>query len=198
MEGIWRPLFKVLKSHFWGGVNLRVFSLYKKFDVIMVGGWSFRKGCDIIADAIRQSGLSFLHVGGIVDMEFPKDKQFTHVPSVDQKELIHYYNKAKVFVLPSREEGLAMVQAQAIACNLPLVGSKDSGAEDLKAIVEHPEYITIVNDYALDSVLTAIKSALEQQKNMNGILYAGKAAEVLTWKAYGERYNDFINKIWKQ
>ena len=66
-------------------------------------------------------------------MPFPKnDSRFTHVDAVDQSKLVDYYAKAKVFVLPSRQEGLAMVQAQAIACNLPLVGSKDSGAEDLK------------------------------------------------------------------
>lgn len=184
------------------GVDLSMFhpmeNVNKEYDVIMVGGWGYRKGCDLIVEVIKQTNLRFLHVGSIVDMEFPKDKQFTHVPSVDQKELIHYYNKAKIFLLPSREEGLAMVQAQAIACNLPLVGSKDSGAEDLKAIVEHPEYVTIINDFTPSSVLTAINTALKLQKNLNGLQYAGNAAEKLTWKAYGKRYSDFINKIFKR
>lgn len=183
------------------GVDLSMFhpieNVEKEYDVIMVGGWGYRKGCDLIVEAIKQTDLRFLHVGGIVDMEFPEDKQFTHVPSVDQKELIHYYNKSKVFVLPSREEGLAMVQAQAIACNLPMVGSKDSGAEDLKSIVEHPEYITIIKDFTPSSLLDGIKTALDQQKMMNGLLYAGNAAELLTWKAYGDRYAEFINKITK-
>lgn len=184
------------------GVDLSMFhpieNVEKEYDVIMVGGWGYRKGCDLIVDAIRQTNLRFLHVGSIVDMDFPDDEQFTHVPAVDQKDLIQYYNKAKVFVLPSREEGLAMVQAQAIACNLPLVGSKDSGAEDLKNIVEHPEYVTIINDFTPSSVLTAINTALKQQKNMNGLKYAGNAAEKLTWEAYGKRYSDFINKIFKR
>ena len=184
------------------GVDLSMFHpnhTAKEYDVIMVGGWSYRKGCDLIVDAIKRSKYRFLHVGSIVDMEFPKDdERFTHVDSVDQSLLVNYYNKAKVFVLPSREEGLAMVQAQAIACNLPLVGSKDSGAEDLKAIVEYPEYITIVEDFTSAALLKAIDGALAQSEKLNGVLYAGNAAEKLTWKAYGKRYSDFINKIARQ
>lgn len=182
-----------------GGVNLTILKLYRKYDVIMVGGWSYRKGCDLIVEAIKQSNYRFLHVGSIVDMKFPQcDERFTHIDAVDQRLLPHYYNQTKVFVLPSREEGLAMVQAQAIACNLPMVGSKDSGAEDLKAIVEYPEYITIIKDFTSDYLLEGIKIALEQQKKMNGLQYAGNAAERLTWKAYGKRYSDFLHKISKQ
>ena len=185
------------------GVDLSMFhpaeNTVKEYDVIMVGGWSYRKGCDLIVEAIKQSNYRFLHVGSIVDVKFPQcDERFTHIDAVDQRLLTHYYNQTKVFVLPSREEGLAMVQAQAIACNLPMVGSKDSGAEDLKAIVEYPEYITIIKDFTSDYLLEGIKIALEQQKKMNGLQYAGNAAERLTWKAYGKRYSDFLHKISKQ
>ena len=179
-----------------GGANLTILNLYRKYDVIMVGGWSYRKGCDLIVDAIKQSNYRFLHVGSIVDMEFPQgDERFTHIDAVDQKQLVNYYNQAKVFVLPSREEGLAMVQAQAIACNLPLVGSKDSGAEDLKEIVEHSEFITIIEDFTPAALLKAIDLSIIKQKQLNEIQYAGNAAERLTWKAYGDRYSEFINKI---
>ena len=146
------------------GVDLSMFSyqsqIEKKYDVIMVGGWSLRKGCDLIIDAIKETNYSFLHVGSIVDLYFPKSSQFTHVPSVDQVELVNYYNQAKIFVLPSREEGLAMVQAQAIACNLPLVGSKDSGAEDLQKLVNKPEYITIIEEYSPKALVKAMNIAM--------------------------------------
>ena len=51
-----------------------------------------------------------------MNMAFPEDELFTHIDAVDQKELVKYYSKARVFVIPSLSEGLAMVQAQAIAC----------------------------------------------------------------------------------
>ena len=178
------------------GVDLSMFhpadNTAKEYDVIMVGNWGYQKGCDLIVDAIKLSNYKFLHVGSVSDMPFPKnDSRFTHVDAVDQSKLVDYYAKAKVFVLPSRQEGLAMVQAQAIACNLPLVGSKDSGAEDLKGIVEHSEFITIIEDFTPAALLKAIDLSIIKQKQLNGIQYAGNAAERLTWKAYGDRYSEF-------
>ena len=121
---------KLLRNPY--GVNLQHFypNNYsnKDFDVIMVGNWSLQKGCDLIVEALSGTAYSFLHVGSLAGLEFPHLCNFTHIGHVDQMELIKYYNQAKVFLLPSRQEGLAMVQAQAIACNLPIIGSKDSGA----------------------------------------------------------------------
>ena len=167
---------------------------HKKYDVIMVGGWSYRKGCDLIIEAINRTGYSFLHVGGLVDMEFPKIPNFTHHGAVDQKELINYYHQAKVFILPSREEGLAVVQAQAVACNLPVVGSKDSGAEDLKRFVEQPDNIIIVEEFTAEAVIHALHKALEQYDKLGFTIYAGTANEQLTWSSYGKRYTDFLKK----
>lgn len=181
------------------GVDLSIFKplsgVPKEYDVIMVGGWSYRKGCDLIIEVIKQTGLSFLHVGSIVDIGFPQEENFTHVDAVDQLKLIEYYHQAKIFILPSREEGLAMVQAQAIACNLPLVGSPDSGAVDLKNMVEYPEYITIIENYTIDAVIKGILEALANYKKLGSRRYAGNAIENLTWEAYGKRYAEFLNKI---
>lgn len=181
------------------GVDLSMFSyqpqIKKKYDVIMVGGWSLRKGCDLIIDAIKETNYSFLHVGSIVDLDFPKSSQFTHVPSVDQVELVNYYNQAKIFVLPSREEGLAMVQAQAIACNLPLVGSKDSGAEDLQKLVNKPEYITIIEEYSPKALVKAMNIAMNHADKPIRGGYAGDAICNLTWEAYGKRYREFLQKL---
>ncbi len=184
------------------GVNLSMFKpmsdIKKEYDVIMVGGWSYRKGCDLISDAIKQSRIKFLHVGSIVDLPFPNDiPSMKHIDAVNQSQLVFYYNQAKIFILPSREEGLAMVQAQAIACNLPIVGSPDSGAEDLKNMVSNPNFITIINGYTVDSVIEGIKLGLENYKSQGDKFYAGDAIENLTWKAYGNRYAKFLNSIIK-
>ena len=181
------------------GVDLSMFKLLpevkKKYDVIMVGGWSFRKGCDLIFGALKDTDLKFLHVGGIVDLEFPSLSNFTHIESVDQTSLVYYYNMAKIALLPSREEGLAMVQAQAIACNLPLVGSVDSGAEDLRDMVECPEYITIIDNYTPESVKNAIECGLRKFEQLGNKLYAGSAIENLEWAAYGKRYSFFLKEL---
>lgn len=184
------------------GVDLSMFGVLpnfgKKYDLIMVGGWSYRKGCDLIIDAIKRTKLSLLHVGSIVDLAFPNEPNFKHVDPVDQVQLIKYYNQAKVFLMPSREEGFGMVYTQALACNLPIIGSPDSGAVDLKAMVKNPEFITIIKDYTTDAVCDAIYESMANYTNLGDGLYAGDAIQNLTWKAYGNRYAKFINTIIKE
>jgi len=57
----------------------------------------------------------------------PRIKRIGHVP---QAVLPDLYRQASVFVMPSIEEGQAMVQAQALACGLPLVCTAHTGGED--------------------------------------------------------------------
>lgn len=194
------PQEKLFKNPY--GVDLSLFSCQpqaeKRFDFLMVGGWSYRKGCDLIIKAIQKTNYTFLHVGSIVDLSFPEEEKFTHVDAVDQKKLVDYYNQAKIFILPSREEGLAMVQAQAIACNLPLIGSKDSGAEDLQQMVEYPQFITLIEDYTTDALIKAMNQAMDNYKNLKEKIYVGTATENLTWEAYGKRYAAFLRSIIKK
>lgn len=167
----------------------------KEFDVIMVGGWGVRKGCDLIVNALKDTNLKFLHVGGIVDLAFPELPNFSHIDPVEQKKLVEYYHKAKVFVLPSREDGFGMVLSQAVACNLPVVASIDTGGPDLKEMVKDPDCITIIDSYTPKSVKEAIDKAIEIADNMGDKIYAGDSLSKLTWQAYGERYAAFLNTL---
>jgi len=181
------------------GVDLRMFypmpEIEKKYDVIMVGGWSYRKGCDLIIEACKKMNISLLHVGGIADLDFPQEINFTHINPVDQTQLINYYNQAKVFILPSREEGLAMVQAQAISCNLPIVCSKHSGGEDLKQYFEDSSAIIVMNEISVLELEKSIKKALNIVDNCSNLLYKMEGKQQLSWTAYGDRYSDFLNQL---
>lgn len=167
----------------------------KKYDLLMVGNWCYRKGCDLIVEAVQKENLKFLHVGTISDMHFPQDENFVHVDAVPQETLLYYYHQAKIFVLPSREDGFGMVLSQALACNLPIVGSPDCGAPDLKKLIVKPEYISIIKDYSVGSLINAIKETLLSYEKLGDTVYAGDASRELTWEAYGKRYADFLNKI---
>lgn len=181
------------------GVDLSDFypfdNVTKKYDLIMVGGWCYRKGCDLIVEAVRLTSCSFLHVGSLGDMPFPNESNFTLHDAVDQKDLVNFYNQAKVTVFPSREDGFGMVLSQAVACNLPITGSRDSGAPDLKRMVELPEYITLIDEYTPEAVASGIKTALANYDKLGGKVYAGDAISNLTWEAYGKRYASFLNNI---
>ena len=162
----------------------------------MVGGWCRRKGCDIIVEAISRTSYKLLHVGSIVDLPFPNTSHFVHVDSVNQDLLMFFYNLAKAFVLPSREEGLAMVQAQALACGLPLIGSKYSGAEDISKMLGTRYYISVVSDYSaehlvheMDKCMKHLNTDVNENVNANDMV-------VFSWQAYAGRYDDFIKKIY--
>ena len=51
--------------------------------------------------------------------------------AVPQSDLITLMSKSHMLVLPSIEEGLALVQAQAMACGCPVIASHNTGSEDL-------------------------------------------------------------------
>ena len=98
------------------------------------------------ADSDMPSTLSLCTLSKILlrKTPFPNTPLFTHVPPVDEKELTNYYAKAKVFVLPSRAEGLALVLAQAVVSGLPVVYSKDTGGHDIKKLIEplYPRHVS--------------------------------------------------------
>ena len=181
------------------GVDLDDFypmdNVSKEYDFIMVGTWSYQKGCDLIVEAIRRTNYTFLHVGAIGDLPFPADCQFQHIPPVDQRELYKYYAKAKVFVLPSRQDGLAMVLVQAVACHLPIIASPDGGACDIKEIVANPDCISIIDDFSADALLVKMEDMLVFYDQLSNRDYAGDALNELSWEAYGNRYAKFLDKI---
>lgn len=183
------------------GVDLNMFSSTdltseKNYDLIMVGTWSYTKGCDLITDFLETGNYSFLHVGAIKDLAFPTKKNMHHIDPVDQADLIKYYTQARVFLLPSRAEGLAMVQAQALACGLPIVCSKDTGGRDLRDFLTDKEWIIEMKDFSIEALQESVEKALQLANKQKGDRnYAGNSIENLTWTAYGERYNSMIKQL---
>jgi len=191
------PLDKLIVNPY--GVNLDDFpptQCTAEYDLLMVGGWRFEKGCDMIVELLKRRDYRFLHVGSLVNMEFPSSENMTHHEPVDQRELAQYYAKAKVFVLPSRAEGLAMVQAQAIACGLPVVCSKETGGRDLRDQLTDGRWIVEMEDLSLESLDRAVAQALALAQEQQGVRnYAGPSLSSLTWRAYGQRYSTNLEQI---
>jgi len=128
------------------GVNLSRFQpdgqpARDRFDIIFVGGASLRKGVPDLVAAFRQVDhprKSLTFVGAFSDefvaqlrkMSMWSDdfKRAGHMP---QEVLKGIMSRSHAMVLPSIEEGLAMVQAQAMACACPVIATVNTGCENL-------------------------------------------------------------------
>jgi len=137
------PEFKLRKVPY--GVDIQRFAKVvdptpDRFDVLFVGQVSFRKGVPDLIDAFGRlkHGKKHLRIVGGMRPEMKRylkqnplqdDVEFLgHIPQVQLK---HIMSRSHVMVLPSIEEGLACVQAQALACGCPVIGTWHTGAEDL-------------------------------------------------------------------
>jgi glycosyltransferase involved in cell wall biosynthesis len=112
-----------------------------RFDVLFVGGMSLRKGVQYLVQAYQKlqhpaKSLTFVGAPSTELMDVLKARQLWpadakvlgHMPQPELKDIM---SRSHVMVLPSIEEGLAMVQAQAMACACPVIASTNTGCQDL-------------------------------------------------------------------
>lgn len=112
----------------------------EEFRVLFAGSISIRKGILYLLDAYDRLShpRKSLFFAGVLDPTIkPLLKRFLNRDDIsfagrlDRSQLVQRMSCSHVLVLPSVEEGLALVQAQALACGCPVVASTNTGAEDL-------------------------------------------------------------------
>jgi len=124
------------------GVDLSRFKQIPKeddiFRVVFAGGMSLRKGVHYLLKAFSELKLpnsELLLIGSINEEIKPFFKKyegsFRYIGHVPQAELYKHYSQGSVFAMMSIEEGLALVQPQAMACGLPVIATTNTGAEDI-------------------------------------------------------------------
>lgn len=124
------------------GVDLALFKPIPKqdnvFRVIYVGAMSLRKGLPYLLEALAGLNLpnfELVLIGGMIEETkavFERfEGNFRYLGFMPRAQLSQQYSQASIFVMASLEEGLALVQAQAMACGLPLVITPNTGGEDL-------------------------------------------------------------------
>ena len=125
------------------GVSLSEFYPVRKedntFRVIHCGAISLRKGVQYLLQAFYELNLPDAElwlVGSVnpeVDIFLKKYKSDRIIlkGKHPQNTLRWFYSQCSVFCLASIEEGLAMVQPQAMACGLPVIHTTNTGGEDI-------------------------------------------------------------------
>jgi len=188
------PDSKLIKIPY--GVDLTYFYPTKKeddtFRILYVGGMHLRKGVHYLLEAFAQLELPNAElwlIGSQSEEIKPFFKKyaghfryFNHLP---QNELFKYYSQCSVFAICSIEEGMAMVQAQAMACALPLICTTNSGGEDL--IREGEEgFVVPIRDVEL--LKERIAWCYENQKlcQAMGDSARKRILDYHTWDDYGD------------
>src|ERR1700690_826861 len=101
-----------------------------------------------------------------------------------QNQLKNVMSRSHVMVLPSVEEGLALVQAQAMACGCPVVGTSHTGAEDLFSDGQEGYIVPIRDVSALAERLQHLADYPEQRTQM-GQRALAKVKSYGGWHRYG-------------
>ena len=199
------PAEKVFKVPY--GVRLERFQKTKEppgdsFDVLFAGTVSLRKGVPYLIEAFQKlkHPRKRLRLAGPVEAaagELLKRMDMTNVEilgRMPQPKLAEWMSASHVMVLPSIEEGLALVQGQALACGCPLISSLHTGGEDLFSDSVEGFLVPIRSSNAILERLTQLaddpalrermsEAALRRVKTLGG------------WAEYGAKYSELLERL---
>ena len=173
-----------------------------QFDVLFVGQISLRKGLPYLLEAFSRLAhpSKRLRIVGSVDpavepllARWPtRDVEFLGM--VPNARLAALYSSSHVLVLPSVEEGLAMVMAEAMACGCPVIATPQTGAEDLFS--DEVEGL-IVPARSADDLLRGFERLVDDPGFAAGLRHAALARmrAMDGWNNYGRRWVDLLSDL---
>lgn len=187
------------------GVNLDDFRPItkedNKFRIVYSGIMSVQKGVHYLLQAVAELRLpnsELLLVGGMADEMKPffrkYEGHYKYIGHVPQGELYKYYSQGSVFVMMSIQEGLAMVQPQAMACGLPVICTTNTGGEDIVRDTLDGFIISIRDVEALKGILIHLFENPDICKAMGQSAY-NRVRKGFSWDDYGDRMVREYEKI---
>ena len=169
----------------------------KPFTVISVGAISPRKGHVYLLEAWKKLALpkaELLLIGSISPEMTPVlgryDGLFQHVSFVPNHQLFEYYGRCSVFVLPTLEDGFAVVTGEAMACGLPAITTFNNGAAD---VITHGTDGFVVPIRSPDAIAGHLEALYRDRELLQAMSEAAlaKAHNELGWEKYANRLCDF-------
>jgi alpha-maltose-1-phosphate synthase len=172
------------------------------FEVLFAGSVTLRKGIPYLLEAFAQlrHPAKRLRVAGSIHPDMKTvlgrlpQQHVEFLGPVPQEQLAQLMSTSHVMVLPSIEEGLALVQGQALACGCPVLCSTNTGGEDLftngiegfivpvrdvAALTERMQQLA--DDPALQSRMS--EAALQRVRLLGG------------WDDYGDRWESLLSHL---
>jgi glycosyltransferase involved in cell wall biosynthesis len=128
-NGIDRSVFRPVESDFRNHYGL----IGKKIVLGVAFGWGVRKGLDVFVELSKRlsSNYRIVLVGTDeqVDLSLPDTILSIHRTN-NQEDLAKIYTAANVFVNPTREDVLGMVNLESLACGTPVITFKTGGSTE--------------------------------------------------------------------
>jgi glycosyltransferase involved in cell wall biosynthesis len=173
-----------------------------RFEVLYVGRVSLPKGFPYLLQAFDRLPIKNKHltvIGGIqpemdrVLEKLPREN-VTFLGMMPQAQLKDYMSRSHVMVLPSLDEGMALVQGQAMACGCPVIATTNTGAEDL--FTDGVEgFIVPIRD---PNALTARMQQLAEDRSLQQRMSEASLERVRTlggWHQYGDTWEKLLQEL---
>jgi len=172
------------------------------FRVIHVGQITTRKGIGYLLRAVeplvKNQRVELWLVGEIDPLIRPLLDQYSSIFEYKgicpRRDLWQLYTQSSVLVLASVEEGLALVQAQAMACGLPVIATTNTGAEDLFTDGVEGFIVPIRSPEAIREKLQWLMDNSEQRDQMARAALE-RVKSIGGWNRYGERVESVYKEL---
>ena len=173
-----------------------------RFEVLFAGSVGLRKGVPYLLQAFAnlRHPAKRLRLAGSLNPDIKTvlgslpQEHVELLGPVSQERLAELMSTSHVMVLPSIEEGLALVQGQALACGCPVLCSTNTGGEDL--FTDGIEgFIVPVQDVA---ALTARMQQLADDPDLHERMSAAALLRVRSiggWDEYGDRWEALLSEL---
>ena len=172
------------------------------FQVLFAGSVGLRKGFPYLLQAFH--AISHPHkkliVAGSVQPDIKSvlatlpQEQVEFVGSVPQARLAELMSSSHVMVLPSIEEGLALVQGQALACGCPVLATSHTGAEDLFTDGVEGFIVPIRSVQALQHRMQELAEDNKLQQRMRAAALT-RVHALGGWKEYGDKWESLLHEL---
>jgi glycosyltransferase involved in cell wall biosynthesis len=179
------------------GVDLSLFrpkpKQDRKFRVLFVGNFSIQKGIGYLLQAMKplvEKGRAELWLIGRPDPSARKilakyKDIFIDKGTYPRQQLADLYSQGSVLVLASVQEGLALVQAQAMACGIPVIATYNTGAEELFEDGKEGFIVSPCDATAIRNQIESLMSNPARQKEM-GRAGLNRVRDIGGWDTYGK------------
>lgn len=165
---------------------------------LFVGHISARKGIPTLLEAWRSMRTNAAELWLVGSGDIPRSharglhSSIKFLGEKGQADVAKIMQAADVFVFPSFFEGMAKVQVEALSSGLPVIGTKESGAEDL---VEDGENGFVVNAGDSQQLAARMAQLLDDRRLLAHMRRAAIGRrDRYSWSVYGDRWANVLQK----